>query len=73
MSEAQAEAILLAVVAEDTATAMLYRRGDGFTLETIVWPAMWGTRSRFVRSLTPDEARAWVVGHGVDIAMEVET
>ncbi len=59
------EAVLLAVVAEDTATAMLYRTAQGFTLETVVWPAMWGTRSHFRRDLTPDDARAWVAGHGI--------
>ncbi len=50
--------MLLAVVAEDTATALLYRTAEGFALETVVWPVMWETRSRFSRDLSPDEARA---------------
>ena len=65
------EEVLLAVVAEDTATALLYRTAQGFVLETVVWPAMWDTRGRFSRDLSPDEARAWMVGHGVEIEMEV--
>lgn len=55
---AEAAPMLLAVVAEDTATALLYRTAEGFALETVVWPVMWETRSRFSRDLSPDEARA---------------
>ena len=61
---------LLAVVTEDTVTAMLYRTSGGFVLETVVWPAMWDTRGRFSRDLTHDEARAWAAGHGVEIESE---
>ncbi len=35
---------LLAVVAEDRATAMLYRGQGYYLLETVLWPAMWGER-----------------------------
>ena len=56
---------LLAVVAEDRATAGLYRTGHLFVLETLLWPAMWGTDSRFSRILTVGEARAWLAGHGL--------
>ena len=56
---------LLAVVAEDRVTAALYRTPDGFLLETTMWPAMWGTRSRFSRPLSLEEARAWMAGHGI--------
>jgi hypothetical protein len=56
---------LLAVVAEDRATAGLYRTGQAFVLETLLWPAMWGTDSRFTRVLTEDQARAWLAGHGL--------
>ncbi len=70
MSET-AEQILLAVVAEDRVTAVLYKAGDdGFFLETIVWPAVWGMRSHFSRDMTPGEARAWMIGHGVEIESE---
>jgi hypothetical protein len=65
------EEVLLAVVSEDTATALLYRTAQGFALETVVWPAVWDTRGRFSRDLTPDEARVWAAGHGVEIEMEV--
>lgn len=61
--------VLLAVVAEDTATALLYRTVTGFVLETVVWPPMWDTRSRFARALSLDEVRAWIAAHGV---MEVD-
>jgi hypothetical protein len=64
------EEVLLAVVSENTATAILYRAGKNFILETIVWPAVWDTRGRFCRDLTPDEARAWAAGHGVEIESE---
>ena len=57
---------LLAVVAEDRATAGLYRTGHLFVLETLLWPAMWGTQSRFTRVLTTDEARTWLAAHGID-------
>ena len=60
---------LLAVVAEDRVWASLSRTGHAFVLETLLWPAMWGTDSRFSRILTASEARAWLAGHGV---MEVE-
>ena len=62
------EAILLAVVAEDRVSAALYWRpaDDGFRLETLVWPAVWGTHSLFRRDLTKDEARTWLSGHGVE-------
>ena len=60
------EAILLAVVAEDRVTALLYRVADGFLVETVLWPAVWGTRSYFRRDLSQDEARAWLSGHGVE-------
>lgn len=63
------EPVLIAAVAEDRVTAALYQAGDGFFLETIVWPAVWGTRSLFSRDLTPDEARQWAAGHGI---MEVD-
>jgi hypothetical protein len=70
VAEAEAEHVLLAVVAEDTATAMLYRTDEGFVLETVIWPAMWDTRGRFSRDLSPNEAAEWAAGHGVDIEME---
>ena len=63
---------LLAVVAEDRVTAALYLTANGFLLETTMWPAMWGTRGRFSRVLSLDEAQAWMAGHGVDAVMEVE-
>ena len=63
MSEEQTP--LLAVVAEDRVTALLSRADDGFLLETIVWPAVWGARGRFTRILTVAEARAWLGGHGL--------
>ena len=71
---AESSPVLLAVVAEDRVTATLYQTagGRGFLLETIVWPAVWGTRSRFQRVLTTEEARAWVAGHGVDVEMEAD-
>ena len=56
---------LLAVVAEDRVTAALYRTPDGFLLETTMWPAMWGTRSRFSRPLSLEEARDWIAAHGL--------
>ena len=65
------EPVLIAAVAEDRVTAALYQAGDGFFLETIVWPAVWGTRSLFSRDLTPNEARAWLVGHGI-VEVEVD-
>ncbi len=69
VAEVESAPLLLAVVAEDRATALLYWAGASFVLETVVWPAMWDTRSRFVRALSLDEARAWITGHGV---MEVD-
>ena len=57
---------LLAVVAEDRVSASLYRTGQAFVLETLLWPAMWGTRNFFSRYLTPDEARTWLAAHGID-------
>ena len=68
----EASPVLLAVVAEDRATATLYKTASGFLLDTILWPAMWGTRSHFSREMTMAEARAWVAGHEVDVEMEVE-
>lgn len=67
MSEAD---VLLAVVAEDRVTALLYRTGADFTLETVVWPAVWGTRSLFSRAITPHEAKVWMEAHGVEIETE---
>ena len=63
--DADTAAVLLAVVAENHATTLLYRTAYGFMLDTITWPPVWGTRSFFSRDLTPDEARAWVAGHGI--------
>ncbi|MHB1608444.1 MAG: hypothetical protein ACYCXX_07360 [Acidiferrobacter thiooxydans] len=63
---AEASPALLAVVAEDRVTALLYKVGDGFLMETVVWPAVWGTHSLFRRDLTKDEARTWLSGHGVE-------
>ena len=69
VAEAVPEAILLAVVAEDRVSAALYwMPADGFRLETLVWPVVGGTRSHFRRDLSKDEARAWLVGHGVEEA-----
>ena len=67
MSEAAAAPApdLLAVVAEDRVSASLYRTEQAFVLETLLWPAMWGTDSRFTRILTASEARAWLAGHGL--------
>ncbi len=60
--------ILLAVVAEDRVSAALYwMPAAGFRLETFAWPAMWGTRAHFSRDLSEDEARAWLLGHGVEM------
>lgn len=56
---------LLAVVAEDRCSAGLYRTAGGFVLETTLWPAMWGTRSRFSRPLPLEEARDWIAAHGL--------
>ena len=63
--DADTAAVLLAVVVEDRATDLLYKTGEGFVLETVIWPAVWGTRSHFRRDLTLDETRAWIVGHGI--------
>ena len=30
-----------------------------------MWPAMWGTRSRFSRPLSLEEARDWIAAHGL--------
>ena len=57
---------LLAVVAEDRVSASLYRTEQAFVLETLLWPAMWGTDSRFTRVLTEDQARDWLAAHGID-------
>ena len=65
VESARAEPVLLAVVAEDRVSASLYRAGQAFILETLLWPAMWGTDSRFTRVLTASEARAWLAGHGL--------
>ena len=60
--------ILLAVVAEDRVSAVLYwMPAAGFRLEPFARAGRWGTRAHFSRDLSEDDARAWLLGHGLEM------
>jgi hypothetical protein len=57
----------IAVVMVDSEVTVLCRTGNGYRIETIVYPPMTGRPERGSRQITEAEAMAWVAAHGIDL------